>query len=171
MEFFAEGYAKGICEGGAAGSEIEVFTDEMNFIINTIVEDAVQYRRYDSEGEVSEEEDDIELADRYVETADRLRALVREIKAYEEENNPGELTIRDPDEVDEQEIPEEKAVVGPLMRGVIEKQLRAMKPNATMTLEDDREVVRDGDSDGWTLWEDGEHYHYSNIDNLLDEIL
>lgn len=94
MEFAADAYAEGICSH-AAGSEIEVLVDELDFLIGTVIEDAIQYRGYDSDGDPSDEEDDIDGMERYKETQERLKQLRDEIKSYEEENNPGELHFHD----------------------------------------------------------------------------
>jgi hypothetical protein len=103
MEFFAEGYARGICTGGAAGSEIEVFVMELDFIIGTIIEDAIQYRLGESDNDTDDpdELDDREAVERYKETASRLTELKEEIIRYEKEND--EDTFFGHDEDDEED--------------------------------------------------------------------
>ena len=88
MFFDAHAYAEGICSK-AAGSTIEVLVDELDFLIDNILDDAITYRRYDSDGDLSTEQEDLDTAERYEITCDNLKVLRREIVAYERENGEG----------------------------------------------------------------------------------
>jgi hypothetical protein len=84
MTFDAEAYAEGICNS-AAGSTIETLLDTLKFVVEDMSDDAIQYRRYDSAGDLSQEGDDIDKADAYVETTQKLKDLIDAIKKREEE--------------------------------------------------------------------------------------
>lgn len=94
MTFDADAYAQGICSS-AAGSSIETLVDTLRVLIEDggALDDAIYYRGYDSDGDESEEESDVEQADRYGEIRKQLRELRDAIIAREQAN--GEPTTFD----------------------------------------------------------------------------
>jgi hypothetical protein len=163
MKFAADAYATGICEK-AAGSEIEVLVDELDYLIDTVIEDAIQYRGYDSDGDLSDEPDDIDGMERYKETARRFAALRDEIKKYEQENNPDELHFHED---------EEKPIAGSMLRKHLGERLNALLPGASMS-EDIYDIERGlgvADEESWIVWDAGEAHRYFSIDDVLNHVL
>lgn len=95
MYWDTEAYAEGICDA-AAGSSIQTLLDELRFIRDDIIDDAIQYRRND---DVNSEDgiDDNETAERYRQTGERIHELIEEItereRALEEEDGDDRYSI------------------------------------------------------------------------------